>query len=119
MQCPYLAQKKSDTNNIEMPAHSARAFTSISIGPPPFERLEHSLRNTSSERKRIMRTQQPYHTLASPFAPMAPACPYCNELMSLAGAESWTLLRGHQLGKYTFECGDCGHTVSRMVDEDR
>ncbi len=66
-----------------------------------------------------MRTQQTSTPPVSPFAPMAPACPYCNELMSLAGAQSWTLLRGHQLGKYTFECGDCGHIISRMVDEER
>jgi hypothetical protein len=29
------------------------------------------------------------------------------------------LLGGHQLDRYTFECGDCGITISRLVDEDR
>lgn len=66
-----------------------------------------------------MRTQLASRMSPSPFAPMAPACPHCNDLMSLQSAEPWTLLRGHQLDRYVFECAECGHSITRMVDEDR
>ncbi len=66
-----------------------------------------------------MRTQLSPTMFPSLFAPMAPACPNCKELMTFKSAEPWTLLRGHQLVRYTFECGDCGHSITHMVDEDR
>ena len=33
-----------------------------------------------------------------------PCCSDCWAVMSLKSAEPWTLLRGYQLVKYTFEC---------------
>jgi hypothetical protein len=66
-----------------------------------------------------MRTQLASGVFPSLFAPMAPACPSCKELMSFKSAEPWTLLRGHQLDRYLFECDECGHSITRMVDEDR
>jgi hypothetical protein len=39
--------------------------------------------------------------------------------MHAKASEPWTLLRGHQLRKYTFECHVCGYATTRMRDEDR
>jgi hypothetical protein len=39
--------------------------------------------------------------------------------MILKSIEPWTLLFGHQLDRYTFECGDCGDLTTRMIDEDQ
>ena len=55
---------------------------------------------------------------SSLFAPMPPACPTCNELMIVKSAEPWTLMYGQPLDKYTFECSDCGHLTTRMIDVD-
>lgn len=53
------------------------------------------------------------------FAPIPPCCPNCLEVMGIKTAEPWTLLRGYQLNKYTFECNDCGFTTSWMVQDDQ
>lgn len=53
------------------------------------------------------------------LAPLPPCCPNCWEVMHAKGSEPWTLLRGHQLRKYTFECNVCGYSTTRMRDEDR
>jgi hypothetical protein len=67
-----------------------------------------------------MRTQLVPGVFPSLFAAMAPACPTCKELMIFKSAEPWILLYGHHyLDRYTFECGDCGHLITRMVDEDQ
>jgi hypothetical protein len=47
--------------------------------------------------------------------PMAPCCRHCYGLMSFKEAQPWTLLRGQQLDRLTFECDECGYTVSRLV----
>jgi len=47
------------------------------------------------------------------------ACPSCKHLMLFKSVEPWTLMYGHQLDRYTFQCGDCGHLLTHMVDEDQ
>ena len=56
-------------------------------------------------------------TIPRVSAPMAPGCPKCWKLMSLKIVEPWTLLRGNQLDKFTFECEDCGYVSVRLVEE--
>jgi transcription elongation factor Elf1 len=56
--------------------------------------------------------------VSSLFASMAPACPTCNELMIVKTAKPLTLMYGHQLDQYTFECGNCGYLTTRTFDED-
>ena len=65
-----------------------------------------------------MRTQFAQGVFPSLFGPMAPACPNCKELMVVKTAEPWTLMYGHQLDRYTFECIDCGNLLTRTIDED-
>ncbi len=48
-----------------------------------------------------------------------PCCPNCWEVMQAKAAEPWTLLRGHQLRKYTFECNVCGYATTRMRDDEQ
>ncbi len=50
---------------------------------------------------------------------LPPCCSDCWEVMNLKSAEPWTLLRGYQLVKYTFECNICGGMTTRMKQEDR
>ena len=64
-----------------------------------------------------MRTQLVPGVFPSQFAPMAPACPTCKELMIFKSVEPWTLMYGRPLDQYTFECGDCGYLITRTVDE--
>ncbi len=66
-----------------------------------------------------MRTQLAPGVHLSLLAPMPPACPTCKELMIFKSAKPWTLMYGHQLDQYIFECGDCGHLTTRIVDEDQ
>ena len=66
-----------------------------------------------------MRTQPSPPVFASMFAPITVACPACKHLMFFKSVEEWTLLYGHQLDQYTFECGDCGRLVTHTVDEDQ
>ena len=66
-----------------------------------------------------MPTQIAPGAFSSQFAPMAPVCPSCKHLMFFKCAEPWTLMYGHQLDRYMFECGDCGQLTTRMVDEDQ
>ena len=54
----------------------------------------------------------------STFEPIAVTCPECRHLMFFKSFEPWTLVYGHQIDRYTFECGDCGRLVTHMVDED-
>ncbi len=65
-----------------------------------------------------MRTDFAAGVQASLLAPMPPACPTCNELMMFKSAKPWTLVYGHQLDQYTFECGECGYVTTRMFAED-
>ena len=51
------------------------------------------------------------------FLPMPPCCPHCWGFMGLKDSESWTLLRGRQLTRYIYQCEDCGHAFSRIVQE--
>ena len=52
------------------------------------------------------------------FAPIALVCSSCKHLMFFKSTEPWTLMYGHQLDRYIFECGDCGQLITHMVDED-
>ena len=45
-------------------------------------------------------------------------CPSCKNLTFFKSAEPSTLMYGHQLDRYMFECGDCGQLITRIVDED-
>ena len=60
-------------------------------------------------------------TMPTEFSPalVPPCCSDCWAVMNLKSAEPWTLLRGYQLVKYTFECNICGGTVTSMKQEDR
>jgi len=58
---------------------------------------------------------QPHSSI---FEPIAVSCPDCKNLMFFKSFEPWTLVYGHQIDRYTFECGDCGRLVTHMVDED-
>ena len=50
---------------------------------------------------------------------LPPCCPNCLELMSFKAAQETTLLRGHPLINYRFECNICGHSsASTIQDED-
>jgi hypothetical protein len=61
----------------------------------------------------------PFARMASPtLAPIAVACPSCKHLMLFNSIQEGTLLYGHQLNRYSFECGDCGRLVTHIVDED-
>jgi len=66
-----------------------------------------------------MRTQHVAGVFPSLFAPMAPACPTCKELMVFKSTKPWTLLYEHQLDQCTFECIECGSLATRVVDEDQ
>jgi hypothetical protein len=66
-----------------------------------------------------MRTQSVPGIFPSLFAPMAPACPACSELMVFKSTAPWTLLYGHRLNRQTFECLGCGQLLSETVDEDQ
>jgi hypothetical protein len=66
-----------------------------------------------------MRTQHAPGVFPSLFAPMAPACPTCKELMIFKSTKPWTLMYGHQLNQHTFECLDCGRLLTRTIDEDQ
>lgn len=57
--------------------------------------------------------------IPSPSAPMVCTCPGCKHLMFYKGVEPWTLMYGHQLDRYTFECGQCGGLMSLIVDEEQ
>jgi hypothetical protein len=37
--------------------------------------------------------------------------------MSFKETQLWTLLRGEQLGRFTFECIECGSTSTRIVEQ--
>ncbi len=37
--------------------------------------------------------------------------------MIVKSVEPWTLMYGRPLDQYTFECGDCGYSITRTVDE--
>ena len=66
-----------------------------------------------------MRTQFVPGVFPSQFAPMTPICPSCKNLAFFKYAEPSTLMYGHQLDRYLFECGDCGQLITRIVDEDQ
>lgn len=66
-----------------------------------------------------MRTPLASEEIPSPFAPMVCACPRCKHLMFYKGVEQWTLMYGHQLDRYLFECGSCGFLLTHIVDEDQ
>jgi C4-type Zn-finger protein len=66
-----------------------------------------------------MRTQPVPGVFPSLFAPMAPSCPTCKELMVYNNTRPWSLMYGHQLNQYTFECLDCGYLLTRTIDEDQ
>jgi transcription elongation factor Elf1 len=64
-----------------------------------------------------MRTQPVSQAILS-FEPTVFGCPSCRHLMFFKNAEPWTLMYGHQLKRYTFECGECGQLLTHLVDED-
>lgn len=49
---------------------------------------------------------------------LPPCCPNCLELMSFRSAHEATLLRGHPLITYTFECNICGFSSARLMPRD-
>lgn len=51
------------------------------------------------------------------ISPMPPCCEDCQSLMSFKETQLWTLLRGEQLGRFTFECIECGSTSTRIVEQ--
>src|SRR5512145_1248439 len=53
------------------------------------------------------------------LALLPPCCPDCLEVMQVRSTEPWTLLRAHQLVKYTFECNICGYSTASIRQEDR
>jgi hypothetical protein len=55
--------------------------------------------------------------IALTLSPMAPCCENCQSLMSFKDTQLWTLLRGEQLGRFTFECIECGETATRIVGQ--
>jgi hypothetical protein len=65
-----------------------------------------------------MRSQYAPNVVPSLFAPMAPVCPTCTELMIFKTAKPWALMYGHQLDQCTFECLSCGDLLTRTIDED-
>jgi hypothetical protein len=55
--------------------------------------------------------------LSATASPMPPCCDDCQSLMSFKGTQSWTLLRGEQLGRFTFECIECGATSTWIAEQ--
>jgi hypothetical protein len=66
-----------------------------------------------------MRTLLAPEEIPSLLAPMVCSCPGCKHLMFYKGVEPWTLMYGHQLERYTFECAYCGISITDMVDDDQ
>jgi hypothetical protein len=60
------------------------------------------------------------YTQTTPRVPahIPPCCPNCWAVMSITTTEPWTLLRGNQLNKYTFECNECGYSTSSIVQDE-
>ena len=46
-----------------------------------------------------------------------PCCPNCLELMSFRTAQEATLLRGHPLINYQFECIICGYSSALTIQD--
>ena len=66
-----------------------------------------------------MRTSLAPEEIPSLLAPMVCGCPGCKHLMFYKGVEPWTLMYGHQLERYTFDCGYCGNSITHIVDDDQ
>ena len=66
-----------------------------------------------------MRTHVVPGLFPSLFAPMAPGCPTCKELMVFKDNKPCGLMYGHQLNQSTFECLGCGYVLARAIDEEQ
>ena len=55
--------------------------------------------------------------ISTALMPMPPCCDHCQSLMSFKETQPWTLLRGEQLGRFTFECNECGSTSTRILEQ--